>query len=386
MKFITYLILTCCLFQFNSANSQVQPEKVHSIVKVFKDYDWYTAQYNAWESITTKDRKNPSAWENLYAAARMAKITSPSEDLLSDWANKMDEVIKNVEKNIPKTYEYYHLKCWHSSIWGSSKEKVDEIIGWTKKAYEMDPDRTEIYPDLMNAYMITGDKSGIATIGKKWLASGDLSPNLLANTYNMLMSVAENGVLLTAGDNDTYPALILQQAKNIRPDITIINIFCAYGSNNYRKIQFAEKNLIPPSEVKNEQEIVSNIINQIEDQPLYFAYGDYINQMDSLQNKSYTVGLAFKYHDGPYNNISAIIRNFEQHFLLDQLVFNLYPEKFPEQVKRQNLTYLPALMQLYQHYQTIENTNKTNQIRSIIEHIVENTSQEETVIKLLNSH
>lgn len=386
MKFITYLfVFGTCFLMFQNGRTQTQPEKVYSIVKVFKDYEWYVSQYEAWEKVIKKDRKNPAAWENYYCAARMAKITAPSEELLFKWASKMDDVIEKVEKNIPKTYEYYHLKCWHSSIWGSTKDKVDEIISWSQKAYEINPNRTEIYPDLMNAYMIVGDKKGMAKIGQKWLKSGDLSPSLIATTYNMLMSVEQDAILLTAGDNDTYPALILQHAQNIRPDITIINIFCAYGSNNYRKIQFQEKQLIPPTNVRSEREIIDTIIEQINHKPLYFSYGDYINNMESLQQKTYTVGLAFKYHDGPYNNISRIVKNFEQHFLLDQLIFNSYPEKFPEQVKRNNLTYLPALMQLYEHYKTVEDSKKMQRTATIIESIVENTSHEATISNFLNA-
>ena len=142
---------------------------------------------------------------------------SPSDSLRNQWYAEMESIIEKVEKAIPKTYEYYHLKTWHSSIWGSSKEEVEEIISWTETAYKMDPQRVDIYPDMMNACMISGNKTETEKIACDWIESGDISPNLMALSYNMLMSTEKNALLVTGGDNDTYPVLALQYGKGVRP-------------------------------------------------------------------------------------------------------------------------------------------------------------------------
>ena len=37
--------------------------------------------------------------------------------------------------------------------------------------------------------------------------------------YNILQSAEEDAILFTVGDNDTYPAIVLQHAKGIRNDV-----------------------------------------------------------------------------------------------------------------------------------------------------------------------
>jgi hypothetical protein len=50
-----------------------------------------------------------------------------------------------------------------------------------------------------------------------------MAPALLEYNYNVLMSLDQNAILVTAGDNDTYPIWLLQNARGIRPDVTVIN-------------------------------------------------------------------------------------------------------------------------------------------------------------------
>lgn len=375
----TSILLFSLLFNTSFAQT-AQPEKVHSIVVVYKPFEWYVEQYGLWEKEVKKNKKDGAAWENMYTAARMAKIMSPDTTDRNKWYATMDEVVSKMEKAIPKTYDYYHIKSWHSNIWSEDPEGVKEIGSWAEKAYSIDPNRTDVYPDLMNLYMINGDTNKMEELSKKWLQSGEFSPNLLALTYNMLNSTAPNATLLSAGDNDTYPALALQYGRGIRRDVTVINIFCAYGSSQYRAHQFKKAHIPTPNqEMKDQAQVVNYVIENQGKNPLYFAYGNYSASQPELNDKMYNVGLALRYSEEPFNNTSDVINNFENKFLLDHLTFSTSNERFPEQVKRHNLSYLPGLFILYDHYVTIQDTRKQEQIKKIIQTIAAGTSHEETV-------
>ena len=51
-----------------------------------------------------------------------------------------------------------------------------------------------------------------------------MSSGIYAWCYNMLMSCEENAILITVGDNDTYPLHYVQEQLGFRKDVLIVNV------------------------------------------------------------------------------------------------------------------------------------------------------------------
>ena len=77
---------------------------------------------------------------------------------------------------------------------------------------------------------------------QKLYKSNDISPWLINYNYNVLMSVEKNAILITNGDNDSYPAWMLQNVFGIRKDVSVLNISFS-TTKTYLKYRLKEKGI-----------------------------------------------------------------------------------------------------------------------------------------------
>ena len=64
--------------------------------------------------------------------------------------------------------------------------------------------------------------------------------------YNLLQSCAPNAILLTAGDNDTFPLLYLQDAAGVRRDVHVVNLRMANDPVYLRRVATRQRWTTPP--------------------------------------------------------------------------------------------------------------------------------------------
>lgn len=365
--------------------AQEKPQKVNSIVKEPHDFEWFTQQYALWGKELKKDSKNGDAWINYFASARMAKNVAKDENEKKEWTTKESEVIPQMEKAIKGTFAYYRIMAWHYSIWQThDKKEQEKIAQYSLKAYELNPLSADIYPTLMNIYeILTPNSEKLKEVATRWKESGHHSPSLMALAYNTLINTKENAILITGGDNDTYPLWIAQQVDNFRKDVHVWNIYLI-SNTEYRNRLFKELN-IPALEGDVEMsKIIEHIIKNRGDLPLYFSNKGIVAKDSTFYEKLYNVGIIYQYSEEMMENMALIVNHFENKFLLDHVKYNFYQSEFPEMDRKINLSYIHGLFALYLHYDLIENNEKANETKDLLIRLTKGTPHYENLKVQLN--
>jgi len=214
-----------------------------------------------------------------------------------------------------------------------------------------------------------GDRTRVAAICKEWYASGEYSPGLLNWNYNALMSVEQNALLFTQQESDTYPAMLLQYALDVRPDVHVIS-FQLLENQNYRAFLIGEEGLLWIPKDCSMSDFLAQVLNpkstrSTPAKPVYFGSMTHKNQLQADKEKLYLTGLALKFSPTSFDNVATLRYNFENRFRTDYLELNFEPETDPTAVARVNLNYIPALLLLHRHYTATGETDKAARLQNL---------------------
>ena len=299
----------------------IEPEAIVSITQELHELDYYHTQVKLWSAETKKNDKNANAWMNYYLASRVVNILTSDAD-----PHDLDRLFLQLEKNVPDTYEYHYLTYLNG--------KGDTSLFFhLEKAFALDPKRTEVLSHFVAYYAINGDLDNMSLYNKLWLESGEISAGILNWNYNAMIALDENAILLTYGDNDTYPSWMLQQVHDIRADVEVININLL-RSREYIDNVFDRCGIKRYSPKTGEQTVWENdflpVIEHIfqdSGRPIYVNVTVPKKLRDNYKNVLYTVGLAFKYSEASFDNIGVLKNNYENKFLIDYLKIGFSTDK-----------------------------------------------------------
>ncbi len=349
------------------------PEEIFSFAKVSKPHEYYIQQAELWWKVLEKDQTNADAWYNYYRSNRNCKGTYKDingfDGKKNDgWTNespylkKLDDILELVEKNVPNSFTYYRLKEY-----GDPEERLEHLL----KAIELNPKVPEVYEGIVVGYEMQCNFAKRKEFNEKMFKSNWISPGFISYNYNVLMSMKPNSILLTFGDNDTFPVWLLQDALGIRTDIMVFNV-SLLTDVDYQKMILEKSNIKPlgkkyedGSVSENQSEIIDYIIkNKPKEQSLYIGLTTW-KYLKEYENDLYLHGLVMEYSDSNIDNMAFLINNFENIYRMDYISMQNYYDISKEKVEHMNLNYLPGIVKLHEHYKLSGASQKAEKVKAL---------------------
>lgn len=371
MKKLLIAIIGLCLFNTAFAGTTPKPEKIYRITEVQKSGEYYIQQYELWKVELEKDKTNENAWYNYFVAARYANIIGKQN-------NDLDQIVTDVNIAIPNTFTSNYIQY-------SSKSWDDSYFKYLEAAYKIDPNRYETYHNFLAHYKVNRKYNESREFAEKWYETGKMSTTILAWSYNLLMSVGDDAILITHGDNDTYYPWVLQLTQGIRRDVEVLNINLL-SHDTYRNNMF--QNLGLPvftkdiKSFKSDGEYKIALVQYILDnskRPVYLSQSTHPELKAAFKANLYLTGLALLYCENSIDNVATIKNNVENRFITDYLRVNVAYDNSASITKNMNVMYLESYLTLYKHYKASGEISKAENIKATVTKIAKEANRWDSI-------
>ena len=266
--------------------------------------DYYTEQARRWAEVVDDACATEADYLEYYLAARYANRHAGGNYNLEDLARQAATRLDTAGFALNYLRYVHHLE-------GDGYE-------YLRAAYAAAPDHRYVQHAMLGYAMISGDAELVSTLSQRLDRMDPYPTGLNDYNYNTLASVAENGLLITFGDADTYPAWVLQQAQGVRPDVLIVNYYLLGHKEGYAKRIFAAAGLAEQPAVEATARLAQL---RTSDRSLHLAatVGDRVDSLGISKEDLYTVGLTFRVSVSPVENLSVTRRLYGEVWRLDEL-------------------------------------------------------------------
>jgi hypothetical protein len=183
-----------------------RPEKILSMREVVYDNTTYTELAALWKKYNDA-YPSEDAYANWMYAARYAGA--------EDYASLLETGARKYPAN--PTLLYLKAMVRH----GASDNLEEQTL--LERAVALDPSTTDPWFGLVINYLQRDEREKMNVALRKILEAGAIADEVMDYSYNMLSCLDQDAILVTNGDNDTYPGWILTRIVGYRPDVRIVN-------------------------------------------------------------------------------------------------------------------------------------------------------------------
>lgn len=359
-----FCVLAIVLFLGQQLTAATKPENIPSKLKEIKATSWYQSKFQDWEAYLNEKPDHPSDWLEYYKAASYSGVPK----------SKLKEISGKIESKFRGSFEAAYTKAKNS---GWSELGINQM----ENALKLNKAPTVLADELMLAEFHL-DKNRRATVSKKLYHQNQLYTSSLNYSYNVLMSVGENGILFTEGESTTLPIWILQDEMNIRCDVSVINLELA-NNDDYLERKLKELNLEVP-ESGSRMSLSYSIPESNPNKDFYFALTLPKKNLKMVEERLYVVGLTSQLSNNRINNYSTLKENIENKFLLDYLTVDFNGEPKTATGKTYEGNYIVPFILLKEHYDQTGNEVKSEYWKNQILNVADRSHLKSRVEMLLN--
>ncbi len=380
------LVGSTLLLSQHTVKSEHKPKKIEGIAKEDKPLHYYLEQSKLWQVLIIENPKNAEAWHQYYKAERAALQLQYREPWVNDkpaFYKKLSPILERAEKHISDQFEYHYML-------GMNAEKK-EAMKALKQAYSIDPERSETYGWLFTYNIPEFNEKECVDLAKRMLKANTYSDANLKWNYNALQSIDQGGLIISNGDMDGLPKWVLQYGAGVRQDVLVVSKWFLADMDDYREKVYSKLNLELPDLKKSDFETLALYADYLAvdllkrtNQSAYISAGTSLQffKDNQIEDKMYLVGNVLKYSEEPFDNTAVIEENLENKYYMQYLLQNFQHHHEDEVVKsRMNLTYLPSLVHLKNHYAKTQQEEKLAYCDQLIDRIAMDSGNEEEVLE-----
>jgi tetratricopeptide (TPR) repeat protein len=198
------LLLAACI----TTSAMSQPQTVPRLRDHALDKPSYVALANQWREYIEKHGESADALANLGRAQWY------SGEL--EAARRAGKRAVELEPDNPKALNFY-AEC---IMFDGGADEAEKLL---ERSRTIDPDYGEALTSLAALYLRFGKFDKATATLKTVFDRKIISRPLQDYAYNMLIGLPAGAVVITNGDNDTFPPLALQAGMDFRNDVVVIN-------------------------------------------------------------------------------------------------------------------------------------------------------------------